>query len=78
MLVKLISNRELTDLAAAFHAIDTDNSGVIEVSELRAAIQKSQFDISEQQLNDIIAAVQHDLDNNQIEYSEFMAATINP
>ena len=78
MLVKMISHKELSELKAAFHAIDTSNSGVIDVNELRAAAKKCSLNISDEELDDIIVSVQHDLDNNDIEYCEFMAATISP
>jgi calcium-dependent protein kinase len=76
MLVRLISRNELGELSRAFEAIDLDNSGVISREELTTALKKYSFKISEEELNDIFAMVETDA-NGQIEYTEFLAATIN-
>lgn len=76
ILVKLISRKELGELSKAFEEIDVSKSGVISRAELMQAITDAKFEISEQELTDMIQMVEVN-DTGQIEYTEFLAATID-
>jgi calcium-dependent protein kinase len=55
---------------------DTDNSGFLEKHELKEAIQKSDYDIPEAEIDEIIKNL--DLaKNGVINYSEFLSATVD-
>lgn len=63
-------------LRKEFERIDTDNSGLIDVGELKKAVARIRADISAEEVASIISRVDYDL-NTQINYSEFIAATID-
>ena len=56
--------------------MDTDNSGLIDIGELKKAVARIRADISAEEVSSIISRVDYDL-NTQINYSEFIAATID-
>lgn len=77
ILVKMINPLELEDLHTQFRTIDKDKSGIIDVAELRDGIKKANFsDITDEELNSIIGQLDYD-NNGKINYSEFIAATVN-
>jgi Ca2+-binding EF-hand superfamily protein len=59
-----------------FKIVDTDNSGFIEKSELRDTIEKSNVSLSQEELDEIINQLDFS-QNNKINYSEFLSATID-
>lgn len=72
----MINPIEFKELRNEFNKIDTDHSGTIEVSELRAAVRKCHQELSEQELERIVKEV--DLQGNGvINYHDFIAATFN-
>ena len=75
MLIKMIQPKEMEALRQEFHKIDKDNSGFIELNELKEAIKKAAFEISDEEIDKIIANLDYD-DNKKINYSEFLSATI--
>ena len=82
MLTKLISRKELSGLSEAFQAIDDDNSGFIEKSELLKAVKESDTKITDEEVQDIITMIEANsaLDvrkDNKIEYSEFLVASMS-
>lgn len=82
MLVKLISRSELSNLSKTFQSIDIDNSGVINQEELAEALKKSEFNLSDDELKDMVTKIELNSGSpermdSRIEYTEFLAATIN-
>ena len=57
--------------------MDTDNSGFIELKELEQALTKGNFHATQQELREIMNQLDYRDDNHKINYSEFLAATIN-
>lgn len=55
--------------------MDTDNSGLIDKNELKKAIEKANIYISQQEIDKIVEEV-NIRGNGEINYSEFIAATI--
>jgi len=75
-LVKHLKPSEVRGLKLEFEKFDADHSGFLEVHELEEAIKNSNFDMTAQEIDDII----HNLDfakNHKINYTEFISATIN-
>lgn len=74
-LVKMTDQQEIESLREQFQRIDTDNSGLISLDELKQAIQSSGVNISSTELERIIIEVDFH-GNHEINYQEFLAATI--
>ena len=75
-MVKQLAPHQIESLKKQFQIFDTDNSGFLEKNELKEAIQKSSFDMPEQEIDEIIKNL--DLaKNGVINYSEFLSATID-
>jgi calcium-dependent protein kinase len=68
------STSEMEQLRKLFLQLDADNDGYISHLELTESLQTSNFD--EQMISKILAAVDMNV-NGQIDYSEFLAATMN-
>lgn len=73
--MKLLNPRDIESLRAEFQKIDTDNSGIIEVSELERALKNANFEMTANEIKSIIQELDYD-GNQKINYSEFIAATI--
>ena len=56
--------------------VDTDNSGIIEIQELEQALKNAKFEISAQEIKNIVNELDY-TKNHKINYSEFLAATIS-
>lgn len=80
MMVKEMSEDLFKDLRSVFNEIDKDKSGTIDKAELKEALESKNPKISHlnpEQLKEILKQV--DNKNNQvINYTEFIAATIDP
>jgi Ca2+-binding EF-hand superfamily protein len=76
VLVKHLNANQLQTLKAEFEKIDTDMSGFLEFKELEQAIQNANFKMSSKEIHDIVKEIDY-MDNQKINYSEFLAATIN-
>lgn len=76
VLVKMLNPREVETLKNEFMKIDTDNSGMIEISELQKAILESKVNLTEAQVKQIIDELDYN-GNGIINYSEFIMATIS-
>ena len=76
MLVQMISQDEVKDLRAQFEAIDTHGTGMIDMNELTDVLTNKGIKIDVNQLNDIISEIDY-YGNKQINYSDFLSATIN-
>jgi len=69
-----MDDSEIEGLRNMFEAIDTDNSGTITLDELKSAMK--QFNMTMKDVEDLMAAADVD-GSGQIEWGEFLAATIN-
>ena len=67
---------QLKKLKEEFEKIDTDHSGFLEVSELEQAIKDSSMSLGKEEIQSIIENLDF-AENKRINYSEFIAATIN-
>lgn len=76
VLVKMLNPKEMDGLRKEFQKIDTDNSGIIEVSELETALKNAKFEMSAQEIKNIIDELDYG-GNQKINYTEFLAATIS-
>ena len=76
ILVKHLSKKEVADLRAQFESIDTDGSGYIELSELRAAMERAGNPQTEADLKSLIETLDY-AQNDKINYTEFIAATLD-
>lgn len=63
-------------MKAEFEKIDKDFSGFLELSELEQAIKNAEFNMSPEEIQSIVNELDF-ADNKKINYSEFIAATIN-
>ena len=50
--------------------VDTDNSGIIEIQELEQALKNAKFEISAQEIKNIVNELDY-TKNHKINYSEF-------
>ena len=57
--------------------MDTDNSGFIEIKELEQALTNGNVHATQQELKEIMDQLDYRDGNHKINYSEFLAATIN-
>ena len=76
VLVKHLEANQIKKLRDEFEKIDTDHSGFLEKSELEQAIRDSRMNLSDDEINNMIAELDF-AENKRINYSEFIAATIN-
>ncbi len=76
ILVKHLDHNQLQSLKEEFEKIDTDFSGFIELKELETIMKSSGQHLSHSEINQIIQQIDY-ADNQKINYSEFLAATIN-
>jgi len=72
----MVDSTETRLLRNEFERIDTDKSGMIDVNELKKAVEKFRNDIPQDEVTSVIERLDYDL-NKQINYSEFIAATID-
>mmetsp|Transcript_23545 Transcript_23545/g.20897 ORF Transcript_23545/g.20897 Transcript_23545/m.20897 type:complete len:216 (-) Transcript_23545:7-654(-) len=76
ILVKFLTSKEIKNLKELFEKIDTDHSGYIEAEELAEAMRKVDEDLTQEDIDGIIKEI--DVEGNQkINYSEFIAATLD-
>jgi calcium-dependent protein kinase len=76
--VKMCQPKEYDYIAEAFRNFDKDCSGTIEVEELRKILKEANFSsiVNDKEIEDIIKQIDND-NNGKINYSEFIAATID-
>ena len=76
LFVKTATEEEVQDLRAQFQAIDTDGTGMIDAQELHAILMQKRVNVSDAEVADMINQMDYH-DNKQINYSEFLAASID-
>ena len=76
ILVKMATEDEVAELTKAFKRIDTDNSGYISVKELMDVINRQHMNMTEADASKMIKESDYS-GSGQINYSEFIAATID-
>ena len=76
LLVKTASEDDVKDLKLQFQAIDTDGTGMILASELTAILKKQDMNVSDADVLEIINQMDYH-GNQKINYSEFLAATMD-
>lgn len=76
ILIKQGTDAEFAKLKEQFEAIDTDNSGLIDTKELKDYIVKMGDKVDNDQINTLMSELDY-AGNGQINYSEFLAATID-
>lgn len=76
VLVKHLGPTQINRLKAEFEKIDKDYSGFLEIQELEQAIKNADFNMSSEEIRQIVSELDF-ADNKKINYSEFIAATIN-
>ena len=76
LIVKTANDDDVRELKIQFQAIDTDGTGMIKASELKDILVRQRLNVSDAEIQEIIG--QLDYHNNQkINYSEFLAATMD-
>jgi calcium-dependent protein kinase len=76
VLVKHLSNDDIKGLQNEFKKMDKDYSGFLELNELVQVIHKSDIKMSKEEIQKIVKEVDY-AENGLVNYSEFIAATIN-
>ncbi|CDW90587.1 protein kinase domain containing protein [Stylonychia lemnae] len=76
VLVKTISGREIEHLKRQFEMVDVNHTGLIDAEELMNGIKAAGIDVKPEEVDKIIESVNFK-GNGEINYSEFIAATIS-
>lgn len=76
VLVKHLSSEQIQNLQTEFAKIDKDSSGFLELAELQQAIKGANVQMKDEDIKKIVKEVDY-AENGRVNYSEFIAATIN-
>ena len=76
LLVQMIDQEDVRGLREQFEAIDKQKDGVIEIKELSKILRSKGLQTDEKEVKKIISELDY-LGNGKINYSEFLAATID-
>ena len=76
LLVNILKPTQISHLREIFEAIDKDNSGTIEPSELIEAFKKSGYEMDVVEVESILAEIDP-LNPHKIRYTDFIAATMS-
>lgn len=76
IIAEQLTETELIGLRATFDAMDTNKDGKLTYSELQRALENQGFDMLKEELINIMEGLGLD-DTNEIQYSEFLAATMD-
>ena len=76
ILVKHLDSKQLQELQHEFEKIDDDKSGFLEFDEIKSVIEKSGSKLESSEIDKIIKEIDF-AGNNKINYSEFLAVTID-
>lgn len=74
-MVYLLRPDQIEAFKQIFEGIDQDKSGMIEPRELVEAINKSDYDLSKEEISRIIKEMEFD-DSHRIHYTDFIAASM--
>lgn len=75
ILVAMMNKKDVEPIRRLFLEMDHDRTGFITTSELQDAMERSNFNFTKEQINEIVREV--DLhQNGKINYTEFIAATL--
>lgn len=77
VVVNNLSENEIKNLREAFRLIDKDNSGMISVDELKKVLVDLGYDNSEEDFKGIIQTFNEETGEEEINYSEFVAAILD-
>lgn len=75
LFVKTLNAKEIAEVRKTFESLDQDQTGKIDAQELANALKKADVDIPSKQIEMIIKEIDY-AGNGQINYSEFLAATM--
>lgn len=75
LFVKTLNNTEFDKLKHQFEELDTNHTGQVDAGELSEALKKSELNIPQSQIDAIIKEIDN-AENNLINYTEFLAATL--
>lgn len=76
VLVKLLSEDKIIELKEIFKEIDVNNTGTISVDELKQSLVDAGIKMKTSQVRKIVQNLDYE-ENGEINYSEFLAATIS-
>lgn len=76
VIVKVLSNKQISELKKWFIKIDSNNSGCINSYELAEAMKLSGYQIAEDEINEIIKNYDN-LGEGKINYTDFLIATLD-
>ena len=74
--VKTLATKDVEHLREQFHALDTKQTGFIDVHELSSALRAAHLDLPAPEVERIISEIDY-AGNGLINYSEFLAATVS-
>merc|ERR1712138_229508 len=66
-----LSEEQIEEIREAFNLFDADNSGAIDVRELKAAMRALGFEVKKEELKKMISDIDND-GNGSIEFGEFL------
>merc|ERR1712216_835070 len=66
-----LSEEQIEEIREAFNLFDADNSGAIDVRELKAAMRALGFEVMKEELKKMISDIDND-GNGSIEFDEFL------
>merc|ERR1712134_187449 len=66
-----LSEEQIEEIREAFNLFDADNSGAIDVRELKAAMRALGFEVKKEELKKMISDIDND-GNGSIEFQEFL------
>merc|ERR1712134_171098 len=67
-----LSEEQIEEIREAFNLFDADNSGAIDVRELKAAMRALGFEVKKEELKKMISDIDND-GNGSIEFQEFLS-----
>ena len=75
ILVTMMNKKDVEPLRRLFLEIDHDRTGFITSYELKDAMEKSNYDFTQEEIDEIVREVDID-QNGKISYTEFISATL--
>merc|ERR1712146_178106 len=69
-----LTEEQIEEIREAFNLFDADNSGAIDVRELKAAMRALGFEVKKEELKKMISDIDND-GNGSIEFQEFLEMT---